>query len=154
MKCSKCGNNEVFLEVEEAGERLALCKSCASELGMLSDFDPEDFFDVLLEDKSKPEVLECPSCGNPVRLARSKGFAGCAQCYEIFYNHFSRHVDNNQVGRPHRGRIPFRLQNIKSILDSYKNYATDLENAIREERYEDAAELQKRFTSENEGGAV
>ena len=150
---------------------MKLCDKCADELGIgdmdfnmpinLSSFLTEffeDSTDTFLPEIAKLKELKCDECGMTYNEFVDTGKFGCAKCYDIFSNKIdpilkNLHASNRHIGR--KGKI------IKPVLDkgTIKNEETEskvrevnkvsridelkesLKQAIKEERYEDAAKL-------------
>ena len=152
-------------------KEMKLCDKCADELGIgdmdfnmpinLSSFLTEffeDSTDTFLPEIAKLKELKCDECGMTYNEFVDTGKFGCAKCYDIFSNKIdpilkNLHASNRHIGR--KGKI------IKPVLDkgTIKNEETEskvrevnkvsridelkesLKQAIKEERYEDAAKL-------------
>lgn len=152
-------------------KEMKLCKNCADELGIgdmdfnmpinlssfLTDFF-DDSVDSLLPEFIKKEELRCNECGMTYDDFIHTGKFGCANCYNTFSNKIdpilkNLHPANRHVGR--KGKIvksvldkdTIKKEEVKketkqdseiSKIDSLKE---DLKQAIKEERYEDAARI-------------
>lgn len=152
-------------------KEMKLCKNCADELGIgdmdfnmpinlssfLSDFF-DDTSDTFLPEFIKKEELQCDECGMTYDEFVHTGKFGCAKCYDIFSNKIdpilkNLHASNRHIGR--KGKITNPVLDKDTIkkevekketkqdseiskIDSLKE---DLKQAIKEERYEDAARI-------------
>lgn len=152
-------------------KEMKLCEKCANELGIgdidfsmpinlssfLSDFF-EDAGESFLPEISKIKELRCNECGMTYDDFAHTGKFGCANCYDTFSNKIDPilkniHASNRHIGR--KGKI------VKPVLDkgTIKKEETKqeveeksqiskidklkeaLKQAIKEERYEDAAHI-------------
>lgn len=160
-----------------------LCEECAKKLGIEDiDFNMpinfsnflSDFFedDALLPSFAKSGLTKCPKCGLTYDEFAQNGKFGCEECYDAFSNKIDAVLKNLHGSAKHRGRAPKRIadkssHNVKDkdLVDSDKmkidkkqeqinKLNKDLQLAIKEERYEDAAkfrdEIKKVQYSKNE----
>ena len=149
----------------------ALCEDCAKKMGLEDiDFNIpinfsnflSDFFedDNLLPSFAKIENERCPKCGLTYDDFVNNGKFGCAECYDTFSNKLDSILKNLHGTSKHIGRKP---KNIVKAIDtqSTKNEEKakktekkvdekqekinklnkDLQKAIKDERYEDAAKI-------------
>jgi protein arginine kinase activator len=83
----------------------------------------------------------CPDCGMSLEEFRKKGRLGCPKDYEVFKVHIGDLLERVHGSRTHVGRIPgtseAEIERIKRLTD----LRGQLEVAIREEAYENAARL-------------
>lgn len=152
-------------------KEMKLCEHCANELGIgdmdfsmpinLSSFLSEFFEDTednFLPEFTKKEELQCNECGMTYDEFVHTGKFGCANCYNTFSDKIdpilkNLHAANRHIGR--KGKI------VKPVLDKdtikqeeikhekkEKNQVSkvdqlkeELKQAIKEERYEDAAHI-------------
>ena len=157
--------------INGAKKEMKLCEHCANELGIgemdfsmpisLSSFlgeffenEEEDF----LPEFTKTKELRCEQCGMTYDEFTHTGKFGCANCYNTFSDKIEAilknlHVANRHVGR--RGKIvnstldkanikkEEQKQERKQDNEIYKIdfLKKDLKQAIKEERYEDAAHI-------------
>jgi protein arginine kinase activator len=85
---------------------------------------------------------QCPLCGFTFRKFLNEGKLGCPQCYEAFGKQLPQVLTKIQAGTIHSGKIPGKPNQpnewIKKQIDSTRE---QLQLAIEEERFEDAANL-------------
>jgi protein arginine kinase activator len=128
-----------------------VCQACADQLGVgapkVPKFGPE-----LLEDllsgmqqgrvRSKP-ASACPGCGLSPAEFRSKGRLGCPRCYETFRVELLPLLQRIHEAQTHRGRLPGVLASEPPPPDERQlsDVRKRLEDAVRGERYEEAAAL-------------
>lgn len=152
-------------------KEMALCEKCADELGIgdmdfnmpinLSSF-LTDFFDdtqeAFLPSFSNTKELRCDECGMTYDEFTHTGKFGCANCYETFSNKIDSilknlHASNRHIGR--KGKIvkpvldkadikkeeTNKEKEEKNQISKIEELKEDLKQAIKEERYEDAARI-------------
>jgi protein arginine kinase activator len=148
LKCDLCDNSAtVHLTqiVNHKVHKVDLCESCAQAKGVT---DPSGFSlaDLLLKASLNPEPdvatgLRCEQCGFTPEEFKKTGRFGCPQCYETFTDIVSPMLDNMHKGTVHVGKIPERALLRKQLHDRLQNLETSLSEAIKSERYEDAAKF-------------
>ncbi|MBO5349601.1 MAG: UvrB/UvrC motif-containing protein [Clostridia bacterium] len=170
MLCSNCGKHEANIRYTRIinGEKteFALCEECAKKVG-LEDIDfsmpinfsnfLSDFFedDTLLPSFAKTHINKCPKCGLTYDNFVSNGKFGCSECYNTFSNKLDAILKNLHGSSKHTGRFPKNMPKKMESKQSVENedkkidekqqkidkLNKDLQNAIKEERYEDAAKI-------------
>ena len=150
---------------------LNLCEECSQKLGIgQMDFnmpmDFSNFFGDFIEEFTKPEwmpllsnvkTLTCNNCGYTFDDIVNTGKLGCPNCYDVFESELDPIIKRIQGTSKHVGRIGKIIDNKKN--KKYNKNKTeentpkkeektkleqlqeDLKNAIKEERYEDAAKI-------------
>jgi len=84
----------------------------------------------------------CPACGYSFHQFLNEGKLGCPKCYETFSNKLPQVLTKIQAGTKHNGKIPGTTMNNHLLLKKQINSTRDqLQQAIYEERFEDAAKL-------------
>lgn len=171
MLCSNCGKNEANIRYTRIinGEKteFALCEECARKEG-LDDLDfsmpinfssfLSDFFDddALLPSISSFQNQKCQNCGLTYDDFVKGGKFGCTECYNTFSNKLENILKNLHGSSKHIGRRPKNVLNSKNSVNNKKEIKAsevdenqqkinklndDLQVAIKEERYEDAAKI-------------
>ena len=151
-------------------KEMNLCDKCARELGLkdinfnmpisfssfLSDFFNE-YNDNLLPSFIGTEAKKCNSCGTTFEDFINSGEFGCSDCYDVFENRISPILKNLQGANRHMGRGYRKImseidnknkeQNVKETTNKgqkeskLEKLQKDLQKAIKDERYEDAARI-------------
>ena len=149
-------------------KELNLCDNCARELGLkdinfnmpisfssfLSDFF-NDYSDNLLPSFMGTEALSCKNCGTTFDNFINSGEFGCSNCYDIFEDRISPILKNLQGATRHVGRgyreIEPKAGDVEKHVEKANNkekketkldkLQKDLQKAIKDERYEDAAKI-------------
>lgn len=145
LKCDLCSNSAtVHLTqiVNNKVHKVDLCESCAQAKGVT---DPSGFSlsDLLLKASLNPEQSEspvrCEQCGYTQQEFKKHGRFGCPQCYETFSHEIGEMLDTMHKGTTHTGKVPQRALARKSLYDRLTQLEDELNEAIKSERYEDAA---------------
>ncbi len=164
MMCSRCGEREATIHevvIDSDGERAEehLCEVCAQEAGVNSNVQVpiaqliSSF--VVAEPGSEPEPARarpggsCSSCGLTYGDFRKTGLLGCESCYDAFADRLTPLLQRaHEGGTHHVGRSPARGAGVKTIGASeaaarVAQLRRQLAEAVRNERYERAAQLQR-----------
>ncbi len=163
MLCERCKNNEATIHlteiIKDIKSELHLCEGCAREIGLnskLSNFSlsiPEmlSFLDV--EDVNEyVDTNLCKSCGFTFMDYQKTKKVGCPDCY-LYLNDSLRPVITAYHGNlKHYGKIPVNMVKInkeeyevEETVLSENELKKKLDEAVLEERYEDAAVLRDRI---------
>ena len=160
-------------------KEMNLCDKCARELGLkdmsfsmpinlssfLSDFF-NDYNDNLLPSFMGTQTLQCKSCGTTFDDFVNSGEFGCSNCYNIFEDRISPilknlHGANRHVGRGYReisadnkGNTGINhkktVKNVDTKAEKLEKLQKDLQKAIKEERYEDAAKIRDQIKEQED----
>lgn len=172
MKCEICQQREVTVHlanyINGKKTEVHLCQQCAREKGYL-DVDEESYtihdllsglFNVEASQATKAkrhqsatDQLVCPQCQMTYQQFTKIGKFGCSVCYQTFsdfLNPVFRRVHSGNT--THSGKIPKRqhvhLQH-KRLIQSYRD---QLQELVKEEKFEEAAELRDKIKGlEQEG---
>lgn len=169
MLCQNCGKNEVTFRytqvINGVKKEMNLCDKCARELGLkdmnfsmpinlssfLSDFF-NDYSDNLLPNFVTAQGVQCKNCGTTFDDFINSGEFGCSDCYDFFEDRLSPILKNLQGSNRHIGRGYRNITSgntnensiekpIKKEDDKLSKLQKDLQKAIKDERYEDAAKI-------------
>lgn len=159
MLCDNCGKNNANIKytqiINGIKKEMNLCEGCGEKLGITNmQFDvPINFSnflgDFLTEFQSEnifPEI-KCNMCNSTFNDIVSTGKFGCSNCYDIFENRIDDIIRKIQGNTNHVGRIGKEIIKGNNKKQSYNNQKItqkdklqeELNLAIKEERYEDAA---------------
>jgi protein arginine kinase activator len=145
LKCDLCGKPAtVHLTqiVNNKIHKIDLCEGCAQAKGVT---DPSGFSlaDLLLKTSLNPEPqaegIRCEQCGATQADFKKLGRFGCPACYETFKSVIEPMLGNMHKGTVHIGKVPRRALERKSLYDRLTHLQEELDDAIKAERYEDAA---------------
>jgi protein arginine kinase activator len=141
--CSKPATVHLTQIVNNKVHKVDLCEECAQAKGVT---DPSGFSlaDLLLKASLNPEPaagggMRCEQCGFTQNDFKKHGRFGCSSCYETFKGLVEPMLDNMHKGVTHTGKVPARALERKSLYDRLTKLELDLSEAIKSERYEDAA---------------
>jgi protein arginine kinase activator len=148
MKCQYCGKNEAeyqfTITVGMHQIERYLCADCAKQLGYESEgtflsFD-QLFSDFLSETPQKQEKgIICPRCGSVWSEIRATGKVGCAECYRVFADRLLPYVQKLYGSTNHVGRIPNQVAQVQEAEMSIARLQMQLDAAVAEQNYEQAA---------------
>ena len=140
--CAKPATVHLTQIVNNKVHKVDLCETCAQAKGVT---DPSGFSlaDLLLKASLNPEQpttgVRCEQCGFTQNDFKKHGRFGCPSCYETFKGIVEPMLDNMHKGTTHTGKVPQRALERKSLYDRLTKLELDLTEAIKSERYEDAA---------------
>ena len=167
--CKKREANVRYSEnINGIRRELNLCEECSKklgigEIGLDMPINFSSFFGDFIEDFSNSEfmpmfnelkTLKCDNCGYTFEDIAHTGKVGCANCYDVFQDRLEPIIRRIQSSNHHVGRLGKIID--KKIDEKQHNNRTnkettpeekleilkeDLRQAIKEERYEDAAKL-------------
>ncbi len=168
--CSACQTaiaSVVILDLDEGAVSSSqhLCQNCAEQLGLAQPKAPPKFSAEILEDllggmkstQSAPrhQADACPGCAMSVSEFRNKGRLGCPRCYDTWRNDLLPLLQRIHESQSHRGRLPGHLASAPppSNEQDLTELRQKLEDAVRGERYEEAAQLRDDLRRLEQGGA-
>ena len=139
--CSKPATVHLTQIVNSKIHKVDLCEACAQAKGVT---DPGGFSlaDLLLKASLNPEPtgdIRCASCGFTQQDFKKTGRFGCPSCYQHFSGMLEPLLDTMHEGVVHTGKVPQRALERKSLYERLTQLETELDQAIKAERYEDAA---------------
>lgn len=139
--CSKPATVHLTQIVNSKIHKVDLCEACAQAKGVT---DPNGFSlaDLLLKASLNPEPAgdaKCASCGFTQQDFKKTGRFGCPDCYQHFHDLLEPMLETMHKGNTHTGKVPQRALARKSLYERLTQLETELDQAIKAERYEDAA---------------
>jgi len=139
--CSKPATVHLTQIVNNKIHKVDLCEACAQAKGVT---DPSGFSlaDLLLKASLNPEPTgeaKCEVCGFTQQDFKKTGRFGCPSCYQYFGNLLEPMLDSMHKGIAHTGKVPQRALARRSLHERLTQLETELDQAIKAERYEDAA---------------
>lgn len=150
MLCDVCQKAEssVFLTqiVDGKMQKVNLCHDCAKEKGV-SDQAGFAMADMLLGLGATQQIehgqpsQKCPVCGFTQADFKKSGRLGCSSCYDTFAEGLANLLRGMHKGLRHTGKMPANLSRRFAMADRVKTLESELQQAVREEKYEDAARL-------------
>lgn len=139
-----------------------LCANCAESMGLVQPkqikLSSEILEDLLGGLKGKTgaggrRAQACPGCGLTLPEFKVKGRLGCPRCYETFRAELVPLLLRVHEASSHRGRLPGRAPAAAAApVDTLADLRRRLEEAVRGERYEEAARLRDELRTAEQGG--
>lgn len=167
--CGKREANVRYSEnINGVKKEMHLCEECSRKLGItdkmdfrMPSLDISNFFGSFLEDFSTSEFMpllnevkqiKCDSCESSFDDIINTGRYGCANCYDVFEDRMDPILKKLQGSNRHNGRLgkisdnsvkfDNKEQKTENKADNkLEKLQKDLKQAIKEERYEDAAKI-------------
>lgn len=170
MLCNKCKKREATTHVKSVVngeyEEYMLCSECAKELGynnMWGDFSSDfssilgSFFSNALPERSV--TTRCPVCKSTFHDIQTSSKVGCAKCYEVFYADLMPSIRRIHSNTTHSGKRPPKIAKLNSTVreeavgesvgalaeNEIENLKSQLEEAVKEQNFELAAELRDKI---------
>ena len=141
--CSKPATVHLTKIVSSKVHNVDLCEECAQIKGVTNPggFSPGD---LLAETSLKAESpalpgVRCEQCGFSQADFKKHGRFGCPACYDAFSVMLEPMLDGMHKGTRHTGKVPQAALERKSLYDRLTKLELDLTDAIKSERYEEAA---------------
>ena len=154
MLCTICKEKPATVHltqiVGEKMQKLDLCEDCAKTKGIN---DPTSFgladLDLVLglgasqqlEQAAGGVELKCPRCGFTQADFKKSGRLGCPECYVTFAEGLRGLLKTMHKGTRHTGKAPEALRATRENADKLKTLQTKLAKAIKDENYEQAAQV-------------
>jgi protein arginine kinase activator len=163
--CSACQKTPATIDVLDLSDgsvtgQKHLCAACAEGMGLVQPKMPIKMSAEILEDllgtikgagTTRRREIVCPGCGMTPQDFKQKGRLGCPRCYEAFRQDLVPLLQRVHESVVHRGRLPggrapappapgptaLPTADTERLADLRRR----LEDAIRGERYEEAARL-------------
>lgn len=179
MHCTFCPGNQSTFHLSKIvngkSVEVHVCEKCIPQLANqdILDFDVWDAVSKLAKKKGKPDpckIMEdeaseisaksllmpmqssvketphqCPHCGFSHEDLRKTGRLGCCECYSIFSDMLEDVFNDCQKGDRHTGKVPKAFHSLHR-----KRLEQQLETAISEERFEDAAILRDKLNQSSD----
>lgn len=153
-KCQICGKPATVHLTQIIGNKvhkIDLCEECAHEKGIT---DPEGFsMSELLSGNaeaaihSPSESIVCDECGFTPKDFKKLGLFGCPDCYTHFAPIITPMLRTMHRDVTHRGKIPTRSLERMSMRSKLAGLQSQLESAINDERFEDAARIRDELSA-------
>jgi len=154
MLCTICKEKPATVHltqiVGDKMQKLDLCEECAKTKGIN---DPTSFgladLDLVLglgasqqlEQAAGGVELKCPRCGFTQADFKKSGRLGCPECYKTFAEGLAGLLKTMHKGTRHTGKAPEALRATRENAGLLKTLQTKLAKAIKDENYEQAAQL-------------
>ncbi len=151
MKCDVCEKEAtVHLTQIINGQMntVNLCETCSKQKGVTDEMGfglAEAFLGPAQAAGAAVKVLDdnltCPACGFTQAQLKKIGRMGCPECYATFRDGLDSMLKAMHKGTRHVGKTPERQITEAKTSSRVTELRAELEAAVRDERYEDAARL-------------
>lgn len=133
---------------------VAMCEACAQKQNVPNNPEPKKVLPPILKllaasaqrTRREPSV-QCPDCGMTLLEFRQKGRMGCPKDYDVFGAHTRELLERIHGASQHAGRLPRQDPAIADRARRMTELQRELEAAIRQEAYEQAARLRDELKS-------
>ncbi len=146
LKCDQCAKPATVHYtqiINNKVHKVDLCEACAQAKGVT---DPSGFSlsDLLLNPAlnstgNVPTGQRCEHCGFTQPDFKKHGRFGCPRCYEVFKPVIEPMLDSMHKGTKHIGKVPSRAHQRQHLHERLTELEVNLDEAIKSERYEEAA---------------
>ena len=162
MLCQECQKEQATVHmiqyINGQSKEMHLCEACAQKQGFsmteeitasFTGFNIANLLSGLVSDASKEgsvatspvEGLRCTQCGQSFGRFQREGFFGCSGCYSSFTKQIQPLLRRVHGSTEHRGKIPLRSGQVMQVKRQIDDLRKQMQQAISEERFENAAEL-------------
>lgn len=151
MLCPKCQKKEATIHltqiVDGKIQKLDLCEECAKTQGLTDPLNASIASLMMGMEGKEPQPVgedsgvRCPDCGFTPADLRRINLLGCPTCWETFEGILTPLLRTMHKGERHVGKVPGRIANALALTEQIQGLHRELEQAVRKERYEDAAQL-------------
>ncbi len=145
--CNSCQKNQASVHITHIADGaltpLHLCEECAAKKGITLAIDTHSGMlpTASVEPGQSDDALKCPSCNLAFSDFKTKGWLGCSQCYTAFEKQIDQILMKMHGACIHVGKSyeSHKMGSEPALnIDSLRQ---QLERAIKEENFEDAARL-------------
>ena len=172
MLCDKCGHNEATIHLTDVINSVKterhLCRECYEAAGFAQPFGDEvidaliggpaadaaeitlQIFQKQIEPKRPAPPADdpaCPHCGMTLSGFHERGVVGCSEDYDFFSEDVVSLIMRLHGAQQHHGKVPLTVEADLARRHQVAQLQADLERAVRNEAYEDAARLRDRIAA-------
>ncbi len=160
MICEKCNEKNATIHftqiVNGKKKEIHLCEGCANKeeninfnMDFSIPFSMKDILNSMIEmggnkDFYKEEKL-CDQCKSTYSRFKETGRVGCYKCYDTFKEEFIPLIKRIQGSTEHVGKVPRKIGGPLKIRKEIKSLREDLNKAIGNEEFEEAAKLRDKI---------
>ena len=148
MLCQKCNLNEATTLIKKNMNNITsesyLCSECAQaeDLFFKAPYKPSFFTST-----PQKQSLTCKECGCSANDISKRGFAGCAECYNVFNNLLTPYIKRLHGAVEHCGKIPASMGDEFAKKRELENLRRQMDEAIKLQNFELAAEIRDKIKS-------
>lgn len=163
MLCEICKKNNATTHIRTVVNGVVtekhLCGYCAASEGY-NDIKTNSLTQMLssmfgdtLGASTTQELVRCSCCGSTFSDIAESGKCGCPECYNTFYEQLLPYFKRVHGSTKHIGKIPNRAPlAVKQSDDSIDSLRNQLNQLVREEKYEQAAIVRDKIKKMEEEG--
>ena len=160
MLCQRCQDRNASVHftkiVNNRKVEMYLCEQCAKEEGQFSLVSPMNIVNFLSgfvnsDDErssyapSMKQVVVCDKCGMSFEDFQKDGKIGCSECYKTYKDRLKPILKRLHGDVEHRGKLPLRISNTLKVSEEINKLKELLNEAVKHEEYEKAAELRDKI---------
>jgi len=168
MQCQRCKEQTATIHLTEINEgqraETHLCEECADEQGLAikSQIPLNELLSTLLASQSTPKPMPvtevtpteedtCSACGMTMKEFQKGHLLGCSNDYEELSDSLDPIIEKNQGGNLcHKGKVPANAPEDSKVQSEILTLKRQLEEAVENEDYEQAAQIRDRIEHLNE----
>ena len=157
--CDHCDQPAIYHDVrikKAVHTTINLCQEHAIEAGI--NVNPTDLSFVLNAEATfteMPSSNSCPDCGMTISQYKETSLLGCPTCYETFSDQLKHIIASVQENHDqHVGRAPASANADLNRHLTMRRLLKDLEKAVTQEHYEEAAVLRDELRKLHEGDNI
>jgi protein arginine kinase activator len=167
MLCQSCGKNQANTHIKRVVngdiKEYMLCEVCAEKLGygnIFNDFNLKlddflgSFFTENIPHMLKSETTRCEKCGSSIEDISNSGKVGCANCYKVFYDKLIPSIKRIHGNTNHSGKLAANVSADKKIESKTKKLEYKLQEAIKEQNFEEAAKIRDKIKDLKKAGEI
>lgn len=149
QSCKQASATVHLTDIQPSGEPVErhLCEACAAQEGVT--MQPHEPIHKMLDKFVKigaglqeAAQRQCPHCGITFGEFRAQGLLGCSHDYEVFAELLLPLIERaHDGGIQHTGKHPGQSDDVSHRRSQLRRIKRELDEAIAEERYEEAARL-------------
>jgi protein arginine kinase activator len=149
MLCDICKKNEATVHLTQIVDKkvlkVDLCEGCSKVKGV-QEAAGFSLADLQLglgagDEISADAGTACAVCGFTQADFKKTGRLGCSACWETFEPGLGALLKAMHKSDRHVGKVPSKAAHTLVITGQIKDLSDELEKAVREEKYEDAAHI-------------
>lgn len=162
MLCQKCQKNNANVKIVKNYngnvEEFYLCSACAAkeDLKFKENMYSSSLFDNLFNIFTPlgTNELMCTNCKTTYSEFKKKGKFGCTECFNAFENYLEPLFKNIHGSITHSGKLPKRSAEPIRMRRKADELKEKLNQAIKEENFEEAARIRDELREINKGGSL
>ncbi len=155
MLCENCGKREARVHYTQITNdkrvEVFLCEECAStKSGFCTAPDLSSMLSGIMGlhspyNRKNTAVTACPVCGMSSEEFNNTGKMGCINCYAMYADRIKPLIKRIHGNNVHIGKVPQKVAEGLKATREADSLKKQLDAAVREERYEDAAKIRDRI---------